>query len=65
MIQNNQMTREESILHARKYDHEFPVTDFEEVMDFLNLTKEDFEKTVNMHRNDEICMCLKIIRGAD
>lgn len=54
MIQNNQMTREESISKARLYDHEFPSTDFEEVIDYLNLKSEEFEKIVNMHRNDEI-----------
>lgn len=54
MIQNNQMTREESIAKARLYDHEFPSTDFEEVIDYLNLKSEEFEKIVNMHRNDEI-----------
>lgn len=54
MIQNNQMKREEAINHARKYDHEFPITDFEEVIDFLNLSNEDFERIVNKHRNEEI-----------
>ena len=54
MIQNNQMSRKEAIELARKYDHEFPSIDFEEVLNYLNINEEEFEKIVNKHRNDEI-----------
>ena len=54
MIQNNQMSREEAIKLARKYDHEFPDVDFEEILNYLNITGEKFEKIVNKHRNKEI-----------
>ncbi len=54
MIQNNQMSREEAIKLARKYDHEFPDVDFEEILNYLNITGEKFEEIVNKHRNKEI-----------
>ena len=54
MIQNNQMTREEAIELARKYDGEFPEDDFDEVLNYLELNQESFEEIVNKHRNTEI-----------
>jgi len=54
MIQNNQMSRQEAIKLARKYDNEFPSDDFGEVLEFLGLNEENFEKIVNKHRNNEI-----------
>ena len=54
MIQNHQMTREKGIELARKYDNEFPSKDFDEVLSFLDLKENEFEKIVNKHRNEEI-----------
>ena len=54
MIQNNQMTRKEGIELARKYDSEFPIDDFLEVLNFLDLDNDQFEDIVNKHRNHEI-----------
>jgi N-acetyl sugar amidotransferase len=54
MIQNNQMTREKGVELARKYDNEFPSKDFDEVLSFLDLKEDEFEKIVNKHRNEEI-----------
>ena len=54
MIQNEQMSRKEAIELARKYDNEFPKFDFAEVLEYLNLDKNEFEKIVNKHRNTEI-----------
>ena len=54
MIQNDQMKRDEAIELARKYDHEFPTDDFEEVLNYLDFSEEEFEKIVNKHRNNEI-----------
>ncbi len=54
MIQNDQMSRDEAVKLARKYDSEFPEDDFEEVLDFLDLNQEDFYKIVDKHRNAEI-----------
>ena len=54
MIQNDQMKREEAIKFARKYDDEFPKSDFKEVLDFLDIDENKFEEIVNRHRNQEI-----------
>ncbi len=54
MIQNNQMTRDEAIILARKYDNEFPEQDFNEVLDYLKLNQDSFDEIVNKHRNTEI-----------
>ena len=54
MVQNDQMTRDEAINLARKYDSEFPEDDFEEVLNFLDINQEEFEKIVDKHRNSEI-----------
>lgn len=54
MIQNNQMDRNKSIELARKYDHEFPKLDFNEILNYLDITSDQFEEIVNKHRNKEI-----------
>mgnify|MGYP001423993106 CR=1 FL=1 len=54
MIQNNQMQRKEAISLARKYDSEFPSKNFIEVLDYLDLSEEEFTSIVNKHRNHEI-----------
>ncbi len=54
MIQNDQMTREEGLALAQKYDDEFPSEYFDEVLDFLGLSKDEFEKLIDQHRNAEI-----------
>tara|TARA_B100001741_G_C16498604_1_gene573467 strand:- start:938 stop:1327 length:390 start_codon:yes stop_codon:yes gene_type:complete len=54
MIQNNQMKRDEAIKLANQYDGEFPIKDFEEVLEYLNINNDEFEEIVNKHRNHEI-----------
>ena len=54
MIQNNQMTRNKAIELARKYDSEFPEINFNKILDYLEIDKEQFEAIVNKHRNHEI-----------
>ena len=54
IIQNHQMTREKGLELARKYDNEFPSKYFDEVLSFLDLKEDEFEKIVNKHRNEEI-----------
>ncbi len=53
-IQNNEMTRDEAVKIVLKYDGEFPKRNFDEVLDFLNISRIDFEEIVNKHRNKEI-----------
>jgi len=54
MIQNNQMTREEGLELAKKYDGEFCSEYFEDMLDYLELKKEEFTEIVDKHRNPEI-----------
>ena len=53
MLQNNQMNRMEAIIMARKYDNEFPMEDFDEVLDYLKLNKSEFDIIVDKHRNPQ------------
>jgi len=54
MIQNNQMTKDKAIELARKYDHEFPEDNFQEVLEYIGINENQFEEIVNKHRNQEI-----------
>lgn len=56
MIQNGHLSREEGLEKARLYDHEFPHEFFDEVLDYLNLGKDEFFEIVDKHRNPEIWM---------
>jgi N-acetyl sugar amidotransferase len=53
-IQNFQMTRDEALDIVRKYDGEFPKNDLDEVIDYLNMNRLDFEENINKHRNTEV-----------
>jgi len=53
-IQNGHMTREEGLELARKYDGEFPEAFLDEVLEYLDLTREEFTRIVDLHRNPEI-----------
>ena len=54
MIQNKQLTRDEALAHARKYDHEFPALYFNDMLTYMNLTEKEFYEIVDKHRNLEI-----------
>ncbi len=54
MIQNNQLTREEALDLAEKYDGEFPREYHQEVLEYLDLSEDEFWDVVNKHRNREI-----------
>ena len=54
MIQNNQITREEALKLAKKYDGEYTEDDLQEMLGYLNLTKKEFFEIVDKHRNPEI-----------
>lgn len=56
MIQNGQMSRERALELARKYDDEFPYEYFDEVLEYLDLTRDEFVEIVDKHRNEEIWM---------
>ncbi|MDD5512157.1 MAG: hypothetical protein PHD09_00130 [Candidatus Omnitrophica bacterium] len=54
MIQNRQLTREEGLKLARKYDHEYPSLFLKEVLEYLDLNEKEFNEIVDKHRNPEI-----------
>jgi hypothetical protein len=54
MIQNNQMTREEGLELARKYDGEYPEEYLTEMLEYLRLSLDEFTEIVGKHRNSEI-----------
>ena len=54
MIQNNQMTREEAVDLARKYDGEEPKIYQKEVLEYLDINIEQYFEIIEKHRNNEI-----------
>lgn len=54
LIQNGHMTRAEGLELCRQYDGEFPHLYFDEVLDYLQLARDEFTDVVDMHRNPEI-----------
>ncbi|MDD5072694.1 MAG: N-acetyl sugar amidotransferase [Candidatus Omnitrophica bacterium] len=54
MIQNKQLTREQGLELAKKYDDEFPAYYFKDMLEYLDLTEKDFHEIVDKHRNPEI-----------
>jgi N-acetyl sugar amidotransferase len=56
LIQNAHMSRDEGLDLAKKYDDEFCYEHFDEVLDYLRLTRDEFTRIVDQHRNPEIWM---------
>jgi N-acetyl sugar amidotransferase len=56
LIQNKQMTREEAVEIAHKYDGEFPEEFLGDMLDYLNMDRVEFTEIVDRHRNPEIWM---------
>lgn len=54
MIQNRQLSREEGLKLARKYDHEFPSLYLRDMLEYMGISEKEFYETVDKHRNPEI-----------
>jgi N-acetyl sugar amidotransferase len=54
LIQNGHLSRKDGLMLARKYDDEFCYEYFDEVLDYLDLSKDEFTQVVDKHRNPEI-----------
>jgi N-acetyl sugar amidotransferase len=54
MIQNKQMTRAEGLRLARLYDGEFCDEYLPDMLEYLSLTRKEFDEIVDKHRNLEI-----------
>ena len=53
-IQNNQMNRQEAVRLCKKYDGEFPKENIEEILNYLNMDRDQFIEIIDKHRNEEI-----------
>lgn len=54
LIQLGYLSREEGLKHVRNYDHEFPNTYLDDVLEFLELSKNELIEIIDKHRNPEI-----------
>ena len=54
LIQEGYLTREEGLRLVRQYDGEFPSMYFEEVMDYVGMTRREFDELTDRHRNPEL-----------
>ncbi len=53
-IRNNIITRDEGIALVKKYDGEFPNLFFNEILEYLNMNKEEFFETIDKFRPDHL-----------
>lgn len=53
-IRNDKITREEGVSLVKKYDNEFPSKYFQDFLEYINITKEDFWKVINDHRSPHL-----------
>lgn len=54
MIQNDQMTREEGLDLAHRYDAEFPEEHLGAMLDYLGMDRDELTATIDLHRNPEL-----------
>ena len=54
LVQNGQMTREEALDRARAFDGEFPEEFLPEMLEYLDMDRAEFDRTVDLHRNPEL-----------
>jgi N-acetyl sugar amidotransferase len=53
-IQNGHLSRDEALELARMYDGEFPDLYLDEMLDYLDLTRQELDEIVDLHRNSEL-----------
>jgi N-acetyl sugar amidotransferase len=54
MIQNQQLTREQGLDFARRYDGEFPEEHLDAMLDYLAMSRQELLDTIDLHRNPEL-----------
>jgi N-acetyl sugar amidotransferase len=54
MIQNDQMTREEGLELARRYDDEFPEEHLDAMLECVARERDELVATIDLHRNPEL-----------
>ena len=53
-IRNEKITREEGVALVKKFDQEFPQRYFPEFLDYINMTEEEFHRTVDQFRSPHL-----------
>ena len=53
-IRNNKITRDEGVALVRKFDGEYPRLYFKETLDYLGMTKEEFDATCDSFRSPHL-----------
>jgi N-acetyl sugar amidotransferase len=53
-VRNKKITREEAVALVKKFDNEFPKKYFTEFLDYINMTEEQFWKTVDKFRSPHL-----------
>ena len=53
-IRNGKITREEGVQLVRRYDQEFPRKYFQEFLDYISVSEEEFHATVDMFRSPNL-----------
>ncbi len=53
-IRNDLLDRDEGISLIKKYDGEFPKKYFDEILDYLSLSNDQFWKTINKFRSKHL-----------
>jgi N-acetyl sugar amidotransferase len=54
LIQNGRMTRAEGLALAQRYDGEFPEEHLDAMLEYLDLSRDEFTAIVDRHRNPEL-----------
>lgn len=57
LVQLGHLTREEAVKKAHQYDAEFPEVYLEDVIEYLELSRDDLVSVIDKHRNPEIWSC--------
>tara|TARA_B100000475_G_scaffold163104_1_gene124042 strand:- start:221 stop:1093 length:873 start_codon:yes stop_codon:yes gene_type:complete len=53
-IRNGKITREEGINLVKKFDQEFPTKYFKEFLEYIDISEDDFYKTINKFRSSHL-----------
>ena len=53
-IRNNKITRDEGISLVKKYDQEFPERYFKDFLNYIQIDKNKFFKTIDQYRSNHI-----------
>ena len=53
-IRNEKITREEGVALVRKYDLEFPTKYFNEILEYMNISKDTFWKVIDQNRSPHL-----------